>query len=49
MKKLNSERKSLPVFNDRAAGIDIGSRSHVVVVPTDLAEQPVRTFKTFTC
>ncbi|MEZ2743627.1 IS110 family transposase [Halopseudomonas bauzanensis] len=48
MKKLNSVRNGLPVINDRAAGIDIGSRFHVVAVPADLAEQSVRTFKAFT-
>ena len=31
-----------------AAGIDIGSRFHVVAVPTALAEEPVQTFQTFT-
>lgn len=48
MNKLNSRRNGLPVINDRAAGIDIGSRFHVVAVPADLDEQPVRTFKAFT-
>jgi transposase len=44
----NSGRNALPVINDRAAGIDIGSRFHVVAVPADLAEPSVRTFKAFT-
>lgn len=48
MNKLNSRRNGLPVINDRAAGIDIGSRFHVVAVPADLDDQPVRTFKAFT-
>jgi len=48
MNKLNSRRNGLPVINDRAAGMDIGSRFHVVAVPADLDEQPVRTFKAFT-
>ena len=48
MKTLNSVRNGLPVINDRAAGIDIGSRFHVVAVPADLAEQSVRTFSAFT-
>ena len=38
----------LPVIHQRAAGIDIGSRFHVVAVPTDLADEPVRTFQAFT-
>ena len=48
MKKLSSERHGLPVIQDRAAGIDIGSRFHVVAVPTDLTDMPVRTFQAFT-
>jgi len=38
----------LPVIHDRAAGIDIGSRFHVVSVPPDLSGDPVRTFQAFT-
>lgn len=48
MKKFSSERHGLPVIHDRAAGIDIGSRFHVVAVPADLAEESVRTFTAFT-
>jgi transposase len=48
MKKRGSERKGLPVIHTRAAGIDIGSRFHVVAVPADLADSPVQTFKAFT-
>lgn len=48
MKKLSSERHGLPVIHDRAAGIDIGSRFHVVAVPPDLTDVPVRTFQAFT-
>ena len=48
MKKINSGRHGLPVIHDRAAGIDIGSRFHVVAVPADLAEESVRTFTAFT-
>jgi transposase len=48
MKKFSSESHGLPVIHSRAAGIDIGSRFHVVAVPTDLAEAPVRTFQAFT-
>ena len=42
------KRRGLPVINDRAAGIDIGSRFHVVAVPADLADEPVQTFQSFT-
>lgn len=48
MKKLSSERHGLPVIHDRAAGIDIGSRFHVVAVPAHIAEVPVRSFQAFT-
>lgn len=39
---------SLPVVHRHAAGIDIGSRFHVVAVPPDLCSDPVRTFDSFT-
>lgn len=38
----------LPVIHDRAAGIDVGSRFHVVAVGADLCENPVQTFQAFT-
>lgn len=48
----NSPRKTktagFPVIRERAAGIDIGSRFHVVAVGPDLCDEPVRTFQTFT-
>ncbi|MFM4937502.1 hypothetical protein ACET94_21815 [Aeromonas veronii] len=47
MKKHNTEH-GLPIIDARAAGIDIGSRFHVVAVPTALAEEPVKTFQAFT-
>ncbi|HBC00747.1 MAG TPA: IS110 family transposase [Pseudomonas sp.] len=48
MKKSSSERHGLPVIHEGAAGIDIGSRFHVVAVPADITEEPVQTFKAFT-
>lgn len=48
MKASSSQRQGLPVIHERAAGIDIGSRFHVVAVPVDLAKEPVQTFKAFT-
>ncbi|MFG7960881.1 hypothetical protein [Pseudomonas aeruginosa] len=49
MKKSSSESHGLPVIHDRAAGIDIGSRFHVVAVSADIiTEEPVQTFKAFT-
>ena len=38
----------LPVVHDRAAGIDVGSRFHVVAVSADLCSEPVQTFQAFT-
>lgn len=37
----------LSTINPDAAGIDIGSTFHVVAVPRDRDDQPVRTFRTF--
>ena len=48
MKKPSSERYSLAVIHNCAAGIDIGSRFHVVAVPADITKEPVQTLKAFT-
>jgi transposase len=48
MKNHDSKPRGLPVINNRAAGIDIGSRFHVVAVPADLAQDPIQTFNAFT-
>src|SRR5713226_2525202 len=37
----------LSTINPDAAGIDIGSTFHVVAVPSDRDDRPVRTFRTF--
>jgi transposase len=37
----------LSTINPHAAGIDVGATFHVVAVPYDRDEQPVRTFRTF--
>ena len=37
-----------PVIHDRAAGIDIGSRFHVVGVAPELCDEAVQTFQAFT-
>ena len=39
---------SLPVLFPNTAGIDIGSKSHFVAVPSERDENPVREFSTFT-
>jgi len=36
------------MIHDRAAGIDVGARFHVVAIPAHLSEEPVQTFQAFT-
>jgi len=48
MSRRGGEQAGLPIIHDRAAGIDIGSRFHVVAVPPDLCDEPVQTFQAFT-
>ncbi len=43
-----SERAGLPVVQEYAAGIDIGSRFHVVAVAPEITSESVQTFQTFT-
>jgi transposase len=38
----------MPTIHPRAAGLDVGSTFHVVAVPPELSEEPVRTFRSFT-
>lgn len=38
----------LPIIHDRAAGIDVGARFHVVAIGPDLSDEPVQTFQAFT-
>lgn len=47
-KKGKSTPSTLVPINRRAAGVDIGSRFHVVAVPADLDAEPVRSFQSFT-
>ena len=47
-KRRTREQKFLEQVHLNAAGIDIGSGSHWVAVPTDRDEQPVREFRSFT-
>jgi transposase len=46
--KRQSKPEGLPIVHARAAGIDIGSRFHVVAVGSDLSDEPVQTFEAFT-
>jgi transposase len=48
MSKVIKATNGLPIIHQRAAGVDIGSRFHVVAVPTDLTDEPVQTFQAFT-
>jgi transposase len=48
MSSYKGNAAGLPVIHDRAAGIDVGSRFHVVAVGADLCKEPVQTFQAFT-
>jgi transposase len=48
MTRRSTKPAGLPVIHDRAAGIDIGARFHVVAVPQELCDEPVQTFQAFT-
>jgi len=43
-----SSSSSLPVLFPDTAGIDIGSKSHFIAVPSECDSNPVREFSTFT-
>lgn len=45
---LASTRRSFPIVNPHAAGIDVGAREIWVAVPSDRCAEPVRCFETFT-
>ncbi len=45
---LPNKQLTMPVIHSSAAGIDIGSKFHVVAVGSDKATEPVRTFQSFT-
>ncbi|MCY0852573.1 IS110 family transposase [Cupriavidus sp. D39] len=46
--RLRFKPTGLPIIHPFAAGIDIGSRFHVVAVSPDLCDEPVQTFQAFT-
>lgn len=46
--RIRSKPSGLPIIHPFAAGIDIGSRFHVVAVSPDLCDEPVQTFQAFT-
>jgi len=47
-KKSTKAPTTLSPVHRRAAGIDIGSTFHVAAVPSDVDEEPVRSFRSFT-
>ena len=47
-KKGVQRRRPLTPLNPDAAGLDVGATFHVVAVPPGRAEEPVRTFRSFT-
>ena len=48
MSRQSIKPAGLPVIHDRAAGIDIGARFHVVGVAPELCDESVQTFQAFT-
>jgi transposase len=48
MSTIQAKTSGLPIIHDRAAGIDIGSRFHVVAVGADRCSDSVQTFQAFT-
>jgi len=42
------KRMALELAHPNAAGVDIGSASHLIAVSPDRDDEPVREFKTFT-
>ena len=47
-KRGKQARRRLSTVHANAAGLDVGSTFHVVAVPSDRAEESVRTFRSFT-
>ena len=48
VKRAEVRRQGFSAIHPNAAGIDVGSRIHVVAVAADRDREPVRTFETFT-
>jgi transposase len=47
-KRRGSSKRRFPTIHPAAAGIDVGATFHVVAVPRERADQPVRSFRSFT-
>lgn len=48
MNTRQGSRRRLKALHATAAGLDVGATFHVVAVPADRADDPVRTFQSFT-
>lgn len=48
VRRKRPSKKPLSSIHPNAAGLDVGATFHVVAVPPDRDEQPIRTFKSFT-
>src|ERR1700761_7394572 len=46
--KKSTKRKVLLPIHSSAAGLDVGSTFHVVAVPPERSDEPVRSFRSFT-
>lgn len=42
------KQRNMPIIHPNAAGVDIGSKFHVVAVGSDQDKEPVRAFQSFT-
>ncbi|EQD42610.1 ISPpu9, transposase, partial [mine drainage metagenome] len=47
-KRKRQKKRDLVVIHPHAAGIDVGSKFHVVAVPGSCDPEPVRSFRSFT-
>ena len=47
-KRRRQSPRVLPTVHAQAAGLDVGSTFHVVAVPPEVSDEPVRTFRSFT-
>ncbi len=46
--KTKAKPTGVPIIHEFAAGIEVGSRFHVVAVSPELSDEPVQTFQAFT-
>jgi hypothetical protein len=48
IRKIEAEDPGLEILHQNVAGIDVGNQSHMVAVPTDRDEHPIREFGSWT-